>query len=148
MALSNIEIEEFLKQKSDNFKGVYSADNIPQHISKNKYFSIVCNLSNSDEIGSHFITIIGLPLYTIYIDTFGIPCFKSTIYEFLKATNRAIFHNIKRIQHSASQRCGYYCILFVLFYENKKKSNITLRFYNSSLKNDKKCENYINKLSF
>ena len=60
-------------EKCITFDGIYSSDSIPHHLTKKVHFTIICNLSPSNQIGSHFITIKAYPSYILYIDSIGLP---------------------------------------------------------------------------
>ena len=138
--LTNIEIETYLNTLNCKyFKGVFSADNIPN---LKPPFSIIVNLSKYNEIGSHFVTILADKKCICYIDTFGISCFINSIYQFLHSFELNIFYNISTIQNIQSQGCGYYCILFVLYYENIIKNPIQWNLKHTNL-NDKLCLYYL-----
>ena len=53
--ISNHYIDRLMEQVSYNFRGTFSADNIP--IFQEDFFSIIVNLSSEGEKGSHFIAI-------------------------------------------------------------------------------------------
>jgi hypothetical protein len=69
--LNNVEINEALESICPSFRGVFSADNIPNQIDSG---SIICNLSRADEVGSQFVTIIKKPNYVRNIDMNDLVC--------------------------------------------------------------------------
>lgn len=148
--LTNIQIDDFLFSKSRYFEGVFSCNSIPKNIGKKETFFIICNLARKNKKGTHFITIISHKNEILYIDSFGLPCENLDIKTFLVKTKKNIYFNTKTIQDPLSNFCGYFCILFVLFFENilLNKSIIKLTFYPSNLlyKNDNLCLQYIKKI--
>ena len=56
------------------YEGCFSSDNIPTQLRKKSQFSIICNLSSQEEKGKHFISIIVLSDYVLYIYPTGFPC--------------------------------------------------------------------------
>lgn len=145
--ISNFFIDSILKSVKNNsyYYGVYSANNIPTHLITKKNFSIISNLSNVGENGSHFITIIAYCNYVLYLDSFGLPCINENIATFLNSLKRPIFYNATQIQDFSSLFCGYYCVLFVLFFNcHKKNKHLQMHFNNANLlENDNKCVMYI-----
>ena len=52
-----------------SFLGTFSANNIPKF--KDKYFSLIVNLSNEGETGTHFIAIFITENKILYFDSLG-----------------------------------------------------------------------------
>ena len=131
--LSNIFINNLLKDNK-NFKGCFSKDQISL-IENNK--SIIINLNNSNEPGSHWITLKRVKNTIFVFDSFGIGYLPMTIFKVYK--NFKIITNIYRIQHISSNLCGMFCVLSILF-DIKNKDNFIkfLTLFNSSdfLKNE------------
>lgn len=148
--ISNTFIETFLANKVTNFDGVFSADNIPKTIASKTYFIIICNQENEGEEGTHFVTIIGFPDYAIYLDSFGLPCKILRINQFLNSLDRPIYYNDRQIQSHLSNFCGFYCIMYTLYFDKKingdKVENIFFDSVNL-MNNDNSCLNEIKKLS-
>lgn len=135
--ISNLFITSILNPTCPNFQGVYSADTVPKTLTRHDTFSIVCNLSKVEETGSHFITIISVPSYVLYIDSFGVSCSVVELQNFLVSLRKPIFFNSTKIQHASSSFCGFFCILFVLKFNHP---STIIRFENVNLrKNDNIC---------
>ena len=79
--ITNIAIDQILSS-CGTFYGTFSADSIPRELATRTRFSIICNLSKINEVGTHFVTIIVYEKCVLYIDSFGLPCFNSNIKEF------------------------------------------------------------------
>ena len=131
--LSNIFIINLLKNDK-NFPGCFSKYRIIL-LDNNK--SLIYNLQNSNEKGSHWCSIIRRN-NTIYIfDSFGIGEILSEIYKIYKKFK--IIANIYQIQHISSILCGLHSILFIL-YDIKNKNDVInfLTLFNKSnfLKNE------------
>ena len=144
--ISNHDIDSILRPACRDYVGVYSANNIPQEIKDKSTFYFVCNLSNRGEVGSHFVTVLCFTDYVMYIDSLGLPCTNASISKFLAQLNKPLFFNTTQVQDFESKYCGYYCILFVLYYSSKNKP-CKLQFTKGNLLlNDKRCIKYITKL--
>ena len=139
--VTNVFIEEILFDNASHFYGVFSNDNVNPNLKYLNRFSVVCNLSNGNEDGSHFVAIIALPTYVLYIDSFGLPCVTENLCEFLSTLNKPVYHNSKQIQDFYSNYCGFYCMLYVLYFD--KERLFTIEFTDNLKKNDTLCIKYI-----
>ena len=132
--LSNIFINNSLKYFKI-FEGCYSKDQIPL-IENNKSF--IFNLQNSDQKGSHWVSLSRKDNNNIFIfDSFGIGDIPNKLYKIYKNYN--IITNIYRIQDINSNLCGLFCVLFCLYKVDSKNKFISfLNSFNSnnSLKNE------------
>ena len=132
----------FLKQHCDSYIGIFSPDTLPEsHIHTG---CLVCNLSNSNTLGSHFVSIIMQTDRVLYIDSFGVPCENEEIQSFLSAQTRPVFYNSTMIQDINSSFCGFFCILFCLYFD--RKTPFRLLFYSKLIQNDLLCVQLINRL--
>lgn len=138
VGISNHYITSVLNPSCVNFRGVYSANTIPLRLLKVDVFSIVCNLSKVDEPGSHFVAVIVQPQEIFYMDSFGSPCITPEIVGFLKKINKPVVYNTRQIQDFSSKLCGFYSILFVLYFD--ADNGVPLVFdYKNLLQNDVTC---------
>ena len=114
--ISNHYIDRLMEQVSYNFRGTFSADNIP--IFQEDFFSIIVNLSSEGEKGSHFIAISSSASKILYFDSFGSQQTNSSIEQYLKRYRKQIIFTNNQIQHLFSTHCGFFCISFILCMEN------------------------------
>ena len=131
--LSNIFINDLLKNEN-YFSGVYSKDQIPL-IENNK--SLIFNLQNSDQKGSHWVALSRKSNNIFISDSFGIGDIPNNLYKIYKNYN--IITNVYRIQDINSNLCGMFCVLFCLYKVDSKNKFISfLNLFNSNnfLKNE------------
>ena len=123
--LSNIFINKLLKDEN-SYLNTFSKDEIPL-IENNK--SILFNLQNSNEKGSHWISLSRKDNNIFIFDSFGIGHIPKIIYNIYKNFN--IITDIYRIQHINSNLCGLFCVLFCVYNVNSKNKFIEfLNFFN------------------
>ena len=80
--------------------------NVP--ILKNNESTIV-NLADSNDIGTHWITMKFIDNKLFYFDSYAIPF----IPDIIKKQYRKIITNIYCIQSNDSNECGKFCIMFI-----------------------------------
>ena len=126
--LGNIFINNLLKDE-ESYLNSFSKDEIPL-IKNNK--SLIFNLQNSDQLGSHWLSISRKDNNIFIFDSFGTGHIPKNIYDICKNFN--IITNIYRIQHINSNLCGLFCVLFCLYKVNSK--NKFIEFLNMFNVND------------
>ncbi|PCJ29142.1 MAG: hypothetical protein COA94_02420 [Rickettsiales bacterium] len=142
--LTNIFVENYLAEHCHTFRGVFSADRIPNILALEKRFSIVVNLSNYGEIGSHFIAIIVFEDHVIYIDVLGEECTNKHIKKYLDYLRKPIQSNIRKIQSNTSRCCGFFAIVYVMYFERPTVIEIVFHRGEQNLyRNDDLCIQYI-----
>jgi hypothetical protein len=104
-----------------DFRGVYSIDTIP---SLTPGSCIIFNLSRAYEEGTHFVAVYLTDTTLYYFDSFGIITYigyPPLQLELRRLTDyydvRLEFVTREPIQAVDSYFCGYYCIYFVLIYD-------------------------------
>lgn len=88
--------------------------NLVKAIPSNRNTSQVINLHHSHQEGSHFVCLfndIKSP-YVYYFDSYGIYP-SDIIQDVIRKTGKKIMYNSKTIQSVKSNRCGFYCYLFI-----------------------------------
>jgi hypothetical protein len=131
VGLTSEYINTFLEKLNiEYFSGVYACNNIPKYLITEKNFSIICNLDKDTEPGSHFITIICSPNAIIYIDSLGKLCSNKYIKQFLegvsKKQNIRIINVVEKVQDTSSVFCGFFAILYVLYFNLSSPLKLTL----------------------
>ena len=117
--LSNIFINNLLKNFK-HFDKCYSKDQIPL-IENNK--SLIFNLQNSDQSGSHLVSLSRKNNNIFIFDSFGIGDIPNNLYKIYKNYN--IITSIYRIQDIDSNLCGMFCVLFCLYKVDSKNKFIS-----------------------
>lgn len=143
--LSNVFVEKLVSAVCPYFLGVFSSDEIPSNISKEKSACIIVNLNSKRNFSlGHFVTIILKPSYVLYIDSFGLPCFVQTVREFLFACSRPVFFNDQQVQEESSKFCGLFSTLFAIAFDPTRDLKVSLKFSVEDLtKNDMLCHKYL-----
>ena len=116
--LSNIFINNLLKNE-ESYLSTFSKDEIPL-IENNK--SLIFNLQNSNEKGSHWCSLSRKNNNIFIFDSFGIGHIPKNIYDIYKKFN--IITNVYRIQDINSNLCGLFCVLFCLYKVDTKNKFI------------------------
>ena len=112
--LSNIFINNLSKDE-ESYLNTFSKHEIP--LIENKK-SIIFNLQNSNQQGSHWLSILRKNNNIFIFDSFAVAYIPKNIYDIYKDFN--IITNIYRIQHIDSNLCGLFCVLFCLYKVNSK----------------------------
>jgi hypothetical protein len=141
-------IEAFLNTYCVRYKGCYSANNLPTSLLRENRFSLVCNLAKTKEVGTHFVCIVCEDEYILYVDSYGLPCWTDSIFQFMQGFNKPILHNARQIQSYSSRYCAFYSILYCMYFEvTWRNVSFKLVFNNGNLNlNDSLCITQINKL--
>jgi len=140
---------EFLGKKGlkiKNFLGVYPSDVLP-NIKKKNMFACVFNLSEHDQEGTHFVSVVKLKKKIFYFDSFGKVCDNDNINKFMNSLKLKIFSNLMKIQEDSSHYCGLFAIysVYVLLTRRKSMSSLQAEFEEDQKINDNKV---LKKLTF
>ena len=93
--------------------------------------SFIFNLQNSNQAGSHWISLSRKDNIIFIFDSFGIGHIPKNIYNIYKNFN--IITNIYGIQDINSNLCGLFCVLFCLYNVNSKNKFIEfLNLFNAN----------------
>ena len=126
--LSNIFISDLSKYEK-YFSGCNSKDQIP--LMEND-ISLIFNLENSDQSGSHWCSLSRKNDDIFIFDSFGVGYMPKNIYKIYKNYN--IITNEYRIQDINSILCGMFCVLFCLYKVDSKNELISfLNLFNPNI---------------
>ena len=149
--LSNIELEDIAEQDGLDLIGVYSKDQLP---TERQVGSYIINLQDfNDGNGTHW------SVFKIfdngkccYFDSFG-AIFPEDVGEFLKIFKPIAINN-RHIQEINSQKCGWFCLSFIKYFNDfDTKNNDVFEAYddflnifsNDAKKNDKIVDEILKK---
>lgn len=123
LGISNEVIEKNLGGER-GFRGVFTIDTLPRKI--RKFESGVVNLDVSTGPGTHWVCYYNDPKYNFveYFDPFGeyqldgvrlneviVP---KNIQTYLETSGKPIIYNSSFLQDPTSNRCGYYCMTYIV----------------------------------
>ena len=121
--LTNLDIEEIAEKGSLDLIGVFSKDKMPKERVAGSY---VINLQDYDDgEGTHWVACkIFNNKKCCYFDAFGIPP-PIEVNSFLMPF-KPFASNQREIQDFKSQKCGYFCLSFIQFFNdfNTKKGDV------------------------
>ena len=105
------------------YLGCFSADEIPvKRCMSLPCFSMIVNLSNTDEPGTHFVSIIAHNGIVIYCDSLALPedIFYHKLRDELFAPIKAkiILRSSNRIQDLSSGYCGFYALYSIILFSS------------------------------
>lgn len=136
LGISNLTIERNLKDEK-GFRGVFTSDGLPKKI--RKFENGVINLDVSTGPGTHWVCYYNDPQYDFveYFDPFGEYVYKDirlnptiipkSIYKYLSTSGKDIVYNSSFLQNPISNRCGYYCMTYIVE-RNKGQSPIDVLY--------------------
>jgi hypothetical protein len=139
-SLSNTQLEELINEFKLPLNNIIMRDEANEI--KDDGFYII-NLDTSKGKGSHWTSLYYHPLQSYYFDSFGfVPPVE---------VENIIFpytHNNKDIQDYNSDACGYYCIAFIKFLNDKQNKELGFKeflrlFSNKTTQNDNILQEYL-----
>lgn len=138
------ELNQFLLKFpiSKIFKGVFASDCLPSKVKLP--FACIINLSSSTQFGSHWVSLyIDENGRCEYMDSYGLkPKVKYIIY-FIKIHSKTLSINNIQLQHVASNTCGKYAAIFLLYKINGGTiNNFSKLFSKNTFINDLTINNY------
>lgn len=132
MTTSSQDLSNLCSKLHIHLNGIYCKDQL-----RGKSFNdggYILNLDNSTNKGTHWTACWVENNQCVYFDAFGI------IYcdELLNwSKDKVIYYNCKQIQHITDLHCGYFCVLFLYFFQYQQQSNKMELFNNLFSSNTK-----------
>ena len=116
--MNSLEIDAIMNNDlwKRNYGGIFACDAIPKYLCITCNFGIICNLSESNSLGTHWIAIYMPEKGTCleYFDSYGMPPSNEHFFAVLKEGKLSYCFNKVQIQNFGSDVCGEYCIFFLL----------------------------------
>ena len=129
----------------DGFKGVYSADTLPNTPFNASNLGYIVNTAKFGEAGEHWVSFF-FPKHgpCEYFDSYGFEPSLESFYDFIG--NRVCIHNNITLQSLMSSTCGQYCvfILCARFYDYKFADIIKIFDHNNPKCNDIMVNQFVN----
>ena len=120
--LTNDDLEKIAKNYDVKLKGIFMKNELDKlRIEDGNY---IINMDNSTGIGTHWTAFLINKNKGIYFDSFG--CFPpQNVIDFVKQKSNIRFgYNNFIMQDLESEKCGFYCIAFLLFLNQSNKQDI------------------------
>ena len=146
--LSESDINNMLREVKI-FRGTYPSNLLPLR-SKGKTQAFVINTDRDHLPGSHWVGLILSGGKCHYFDSFGRENLNLDILNALKDVGIKRYHfNSKQIQPVYSDKCGFYCMAFILSYCHGISYRKFIDIFSDDLeKNDDICLQFLNEIYF
>jgi len=139
--LTNFELFDICKRMKIPLVNVIAKDEI-NLITKNGNY--ILNLENHNLKGSHWTALCLFAKHGLYMDSFGMPP-PEKLFNYLEKKYKQVNYNRMEIQDMDSKLCGYFCIAFFKFMQNKKATleGFQQLFSQNTNKNDGILEDFL-----
>ena len=115
--LSN-EINKFLANEK-HFMGCYPCDSLPP-FPKQFPRSLIVNTDSVQRPGDHWVGLVFTEEKCFYFDSFGVGILEVDIWRYVNNRYETFIHSVAEIQSIESEKCGEFCIGFVLHVKSIK----------------------------
>jgi hypothetical protein len=132
--LSNIDIVELAKQLKINLIACCFTFELSKYKPTN-HCSFVINIGNLNIGGTHWTCLYIKNKSAIYYDSFGENMPQECI-QFLKKNNIKYKESMVHTQEINDTSCGYYCLAFLKYMNNKEATQFNLNVYNKIYETD------------
>ena len=131
------------------FKGAFSSDSVILR-SKSQTQAFVINTDRQGSPGSHWVGLIVSDGKCCYFDSFGCENLNLDILNALKNVGIKRYNfNSKQIQSVYSDKCGFYCVAFILSFCYGISYRKFIDIFSDDLaKNDEICLQFLNEIYF
>jgi len=96
----------------DGFLGVYAHNEVDSLKAPKMGDSLIMNLDDSNEAGSHWVAFYFSPRSACYFDSFGVPPDDRSL-KYLRKYNKLVAYSQLQLQEDCSEECGWYCMSFI-----------------------------------
>jgi len=94
------------------FLGVYAHNQVDSLKPPKKGDSLIMNLDDSNQAGSHWVAFYFSPLHACYFDSFGVPPDNRSL-KYLRKYDKPVIYSKIQLQEDQSSECGFYCMTFI-----------------------------------
>jgi len=119
MTLSNFQLEDMAKQLNIPIKQISMKDELPEYREEGNY---IINLESTYQgRGTHWTALVVQPNISFYFDAFGeLPSVE--VEDFAKQNKKPLYFNNWIIQDINSSLCGFYCIAYLKYVTEYRKT--------------------------
>jgi hypothetical protein len=137
----------FILSKVPEFLGCFSRNMLPPFP---KIFpkSIIINTGHSSGPGIHWVALVLIADICLYFDPFGVGIVETEILDYVKSQYQSITFSNTCIQDVKSNKCGAFCVSFILSVKNKYDYNKFIGHFNAPIlkENDKLLKGYFSNI--
>jgi hypothetical protein len=125
ISISNFDLEDLAHEWGIVLNGVVAKDHLNGGVKQGGY---IINLQDyNDGEGTHWVALYVEKKNIVYFDSFG-GAPPDDVLRFMKrARGYARYGCIDQIQHLDSEACGYFCLAFLFYMQNKQNEEFTIR---------------------
>ena len=137
----------YVLSKVTGFLGYFLRNQLPP-FPKTFPKSIVINTGHSSGPGIHWVAMILLADKCLYFDPFGVGIVETEILDYVKSRYQSFVYSNTCIQDVKSNKCGAFCVSFILSVKNKKDYKKFIAHFNATLlkQNDKLLKRYFTEI--
>ena len=137
----------YLLSKVSEFLGCFSRNQLPP-FPETFPKSMIINTGHSSGPGIHWVAMILLADKCLYFDPFGVRIVETDILDYVKSRYQSLVYSNTCIQDVKSNKCGAFCVSFILSVKNKNDFKKFIDYFNATLlkQNDKILKRYFSEI--
>ena len=137
----------YLLSKVTEFLGCFSRNQLPP-FPETFPKSMIINTGHSSGPGIHWVAMIMLAEKCLYFDPFGVRIVETDILDYVKSRYQSHVYSNTCIQHVKSNKCGAFCVSFILTVKNENDFKKFISHFNATLlkQNDKVLKRYFTEI--
>ena len=126
--LSRSDNIEYLLNHRKEFLGCFPSDKLPEFPTEFPK-SMIINTDETNQPGDHWVALVLTKDKCYYFDSMGMPILEENIMNYIEPHYNDIKYSNSRIQDLKSNKCGAFCVCFVLFVTNDKTFRNFLKLF-------------------
>ena len=126
--LSRSDNIEYLLNHRKEFLGCFPSDKLPEFPTEFPK-SMIINTDKTNQPGDHWVALVLTKDKCYYFDSMGMPILEENIMNYIEPHYNDIKYSNSRIQDLKSNKCGAFCVCFVLFVTNDKTFKNFLKLF-------------------